>query len=174
MKGHPFVFLLAASLLAAPAYAAGCNPYAQKRVVKGQQPTADTLYARTRNLGSWVSGFEQETFVYIGDVHVKSGKSEKIFKIGHLHTLAGRTCIPFDRLFIFDANDNYVGQYFPVVVAPKKVKIQGSVLVFPFKPKDGNKLDLSNGPPANVRLDGDTPDWEPAPEPESGQGAPPP
>lgn len=151
---------LAAACMSASAMA-GCNPHAQKRVVKGKQPTADTLYAHIQHVGagSWQAGFDTETFVYVGDVHAKSGK---IYKVGHLHTIAMRKCIAFDRLFIFDAKDNYLGQYAPVEVDSKKIKIKGSTLIFPFDTKGGNKLDLKDGPPANIRLDGDDIGWEPA------------
>ncbi len=178
MKAYPFIYLLAAALLLpASAHAGGaCNTKAQKRVVIGKRPTANTLYAHIQGvgMGSWISGFDKETFVYIGDVHTKSGKT---YKIGHLKTIAGRECIAFQRLFIFDAKDNYLGQYAPVEVDAKKISIHGSTLVFPFNPKSGNKLDLSKGPPAKASLDGYDQDWSPAPAlnpPPAPSTAPPP
>ncbi|HEV2112468.1 MAG TPA: hypothetical protein VGT99_14010 [Gammaproteobacteria bacterium] len=171
MKGYRVVYLLlAASLLPPPAHAGSCNPHAQRRVVKGPQPTANTLYAHIQHVGagSWQAGFDTETFVYVGDVHAKSGK---IYKIGHLKTLALRDCTPFQRLFIFDAKDHYLGQYAPVEVDPKRIMIQGTELVFPFRKNDGNTLDLKDGPPVKTRLDGDDIGWEPAPDPGT---APPP
>jgi len=163
MKTHPLHLLLAASLLASQAQAGGsCDPHAQKRVVTGKQPTADTLYAHLQqaHAGPWVAGFDTETFAYIGEVHAKSGKR---YKVGYLKTLGGRTCIAFERLYLFDDKGTYLGQYAPVEVDPAKVKIEGSSLSFPFK--DGNVLDLGKGPPAQVRLDGDDVNWEPASAP---------
>ena len=149
---------------------AQCDTHAQKRVVTGKQPTAATLYSHIRNIGvgSWQTGFDKEAFVYVGDVRARSGKT---YKIGHLKTLATRQCIEFDRLFIFDAKDTYLGQYAPVEVNPKKIKIEGTTLVFPFHKKDGNTLDFKDGPPAKTQLDGDEVDWESAPAPSD---APPP
>lgn len=165
MKGHLGIYLLGMALAAASfsASAGSCNPHAQKRVVKGRQPTANTLYAHIQHVGagSWQAGFDTETFVYVGDVHVK--KSGKTYKIGHLKTIALRRCIPFQRLFIFDDKDKYLGQYAPVEVDPKKIKIRGSTLLFPFAPKDGNTIDFSKGPPAETHLDGYSQNWEAAP-----------
>lgn len=178
--GHPVSYLLAAVLAAVSlsAHAGNCNPHAQKRVVKGRQPTADTLYAHIQHVGagSWQAGFDKETFVYVGDVHIKpskSGESEKIYRIGHLKTIAGRQCIEFDRLFIFGAKDEYLGQYASVEVDAKKIKVRGSTLLFPFDPKNGNTLDLSEGPPAKAWLDGDNPEWIAAPAPASSTVSPP-
>lgn len=164
MKGHPLVYLLAAGLLL-PGLAhagSGCDTNAQKRVVVGPQPTANALYAHIQHvdMGSWLDGFDEETFVYIGEVHTKSGKT---YKIGHLTTTWGLACRATQRLFIFDAKNDYLGQYAPVEVDAKRIQIQGSVLIFPFDSKDGNKLDLSKGPPAAAWLDGDNPEWTPAP-----------
>ena len=167
MKGHPTIYLLAAALAAfcfsAPARA-GCNPHAQQRVVKGRKPTANTLYAHIQGVGagSWQVGFDTETFDYIGDVHTKSGKT---YKIGHLRTIAGRHCLVLQRLFVFDAKEAYLGQYASVEVDPKQIKIQGTVLIFPYHKNDGNTLDLKDGPPTEVKLDGDNVEWEPAPAP---------
>ena len=163
MKGHLVVYLLlAASLSSLPAHAGSCNPHAQKRVVKGPQPTADTLYAHLQHVGagSWQAGFDTETFTYVGDAHTKS---KKTYKVGYLKTIATRQCIAFERLFIFDDKDVYLGQYTPVEVDPKKIKIRGAKLVFPFH--DGNTLDLKDGPPAKARLDGEDYEWEAAPAP---------
>ncbi|HEY4127615.1 MAG TPA: hypothetical protein VGN70_06180 [Gammaproteobacteria bacterium] len=166
---YPVVCLLLAVALPAHAYTGKrCDTNANKRTVIGKQPTANTLYAHIQNvdMGSWVGGFDNETFVYVGDVHIKSGKPkepDKIYKIGHLKTTAGKSCIAFQRLFIFDTNDNYLGQYAPIEVDAKKIKIRGTTLLFPFAAKDGNKLDLSKGPPAEAKLDGDSEEWSAAP-----------
>ncbi|HEY1772642.1 MAG TPA: hypothetical protein VGH91_05560 [Gammaproteobacteria bacterium] len=172
-KKHPGIYLFAVALAVVSFSASagtGCNINANKRVVIGHRPTAATLYSHIQNVGagSWQAGFDTETFVYIGDVHIKpskSGEPEKIYKIGHLKTIATRQCIEFDRLFIFGAKDEYLGQYAPVEVNAKKIKIQGTSLVFPFHKKDGNTLDLKDGPPAKTQLDGDEVDWAPNPNP---------
>lgn len=158
MKRLSLVYLLLAAWVL-PAYAytgKGCDTNANKRFVKGRQPTADTLYAHIQRVdsGSWEGGFDKETFVYIGEVHTKSGKT---YKVGHLKTTAWKTCVAFERLFIFDAKDKYLGQYAPVEANPKDIKIEGSKVIFPFH--DGNILDLKDGPPAQVRLDGEFDQW---------------
>jgi len=151
----------------------GCGTNAMRRVVVGPQPTANALYAHIQHvdMGSWQTGFDEETFVYIGEVHTNSGKT---YKIGHLKTSWGPACRATQRLFIFDAGDRYLGQYAPVVVDAKHIRIQGSALLFPFDPQDGNKLDLKEGPPPKAWLDGDNPEWTPAPAAPTPGTAPPP
>lgn len=138
-----------------------CNTNAEKRTVIGKEPTAKVLYAKLANieLGSWKSGFSDETFTYIGIVHTKKRKT---YKIGYLSTVWGESCRATNRLFIFDGNNKYLGQYDGIMLDPKRVWIAGAVLHFPFKSDDGNTLDLANGPPESAWLDGENPEWIPA------------
>lgn len=170
MKGNPFIYLLLAALLPTLAQAGSCNPHAQKRVVIGPKPTADTLYAHLHGLdmGAWEDGFSEETFTYIGETRTKAGKT---YRIGYLNTVWGQACRATSRLYIFDGDDRPLGHYDGIITDPRKVTITGTVLKFKFDPSDGNTLDLGNGPPERARLDGDNEDWTPA-RPEASPPAP--
>lgn len=157
-------YLLAAVFAAASFSASagtGCDTNAKKRVVIGPKPTADTLYAHLHGLdmGAWEDGFSEETFTYIGEVRTKAGKT---YRIGYLSTVWGEACRATSRLYIFDGDDRPLGHYDGVIMDPRKVAISGAELKFRFDPKDGNTLDLGNGPPEQAWLDGDNEDWTPA------------
>lgn len=136
-----------------------CHNTNEQRIVVGSEPTASTLYSRIRNidLGAWKNGFWDETFTYVGDAHTHAGKT---YKVGFLRTVWGESCRATLRLFIFDDSNNYLGQYYGIMSAP--TKIVGATLYFPFKPEEGNTLDLEKGPPKRAWLDGDNPEWRPA------------
>jgi hypothetical protein len=123
------------------------------------EPTATTLYKQLKDveLGSWDGGFWAETFTYIGDARTKSGK---VYRVGFLTTLWGEACRATNRLFIFSSDNVCLGQYGGISDPP--IKIAGSVLYFPFNEQVGNNLDLENGPPPTVWLDGENPEWLPA------------
>ena len=175
MKRHPVLYLLAAALAAVSLGASagtGCDTNAQKRVVVGPKPTANLLYTAIRNVdeGAWKDGFDIETFTYVGNVLTKSGTT---YKIGFLETVWGESCRATNRLLIFDAQNKYLGQYYGIDTDPTKIQIRKGVLSFPFESKDGNKLDLDEGPPAKAWLDGDNPEWSAAPAPASSTVSPP-
>jgi hypothetical protein len=136
-----------------------CGNGHEKRIVKGVDPTATVLYKKLKNieLGSWESGFWEETFTYIGDAHTKSGK---LYRIGFLTTVWEAACRTTNRLFIFNSNNVCLGQYGDISEPP--IKIVGPVLYFPFDGQDGSTLDLESGPPATAWLDGENPEWMPA------------
>ena len=157
-------FLIAVTLLfPALAYADDkpCGPDLEKQIVVGQQPTAGTLYTHIQHveMGAVDKDFWDETFTYIGDAHTKSGVT---YKIGFLEVIWGQSCRATQRLFIFDKDNKYLGQYYGIEVDAKDIKISGAVLHFPFDANDGNTLDLENGPPKQAWLDGDNPRWYPA------------
>lgn len=131
----------------------------EKRVVKGGKPTATALYGNLKNIesGAWKDGFWDETFIYIGDVHTRNGK---VYKIGFLTTVWGEACRATNRLFIFNSDNDCLGQYCGIMEPP--VKISGSVLYFPFDDQNGNTLELESGPPPQAWLDGENPEWMPA------------
>ena len=131
----------------------------EKRIVKGDEPTANVLYKKLKDIesGSWESGFWNETFTYIGDAHTKSGK---VYRIGFLITVWGEACRATNRLFIFNSDNVCLGQYGDISEPP--IRIVGSVLHFPVDDKDGSTLDLESAPPATAWLDGKNPEWMPA------------
>jgi hypothetical protein len=133
-----------------------CHSTREKRTVIGSEPTASILYAKIRDIymGSWKSGFWDETFTYVGDTHTQDGKT---YKIGYLVTIWGESCRATRRLFVFDHNNDYLGQYYGIMLAP--TKIVGATLYFPFKAEDGNTLSLEAGPPKQAWLDGENPEW---------------
>lgn len=167
MKNFGLIFCLGLALplpIATQAFAedAPCHTTVGKRVVLGHEPTADALYAqlRTIELGSWDSDFWVETFTYIGDVHTKRGQT---FKLGNLKTVWGISCRATNRFFIFDVNNKVLGHYYGLIIDdPNEIVIKGDTVIFPFDPKDGNSLDLANGPPDEAWLDGDTEDFNPS------------
>jgi hypothetical protein len=150
--------------LLASAHDKPCHTDIDKRIVVGRQPTAKYLYARIRHvkMGAWNDGFWDETFTYIGDVHSTSGK---IYKIAYLSTIWGESCHATNRLFVFNGDNKYLGQYDDIMVDPMKIKIRGTQIIFPYDTGDGNKLDLELGPPSKAWLDGENPEWSPAQPP---------
>ena len=157
MKAIILVLLLIPIMALADEYP--CGDVKEKRIIKGTEPTASMLYENIKHIknGSWKNRFWKETFTYIGEVHTPDGK---IYKIGFLTTIWGESCRATNRLFVFGNDNICIGQYGGVTEAP--LKISGSKLFFPFNEEYGNKIDFSNGPPSQIWLDGENPEWMPA------------
>lgn len=136
-----------------------CGNVKEVRIVKGAEPTASVLYENIKHIenGSWKNGFWDETFSYIGEVHTINGE---IYKIGFLSTTWGATCRATNRLFVFGNDNLCLGQYGGIIEPP--LKISGSKLLFPFDDQYGNEIDFKNGPPLQILLDGENPEWMPA------------
>lgn len=158
MKLGLLLVLYAFAPLVASAHDSPCHIDVEKRIVVGRQPTANVLYAHIKHveMGSWPNGFWDETFTYIGDAQATSGKT---YRIAYLRTIWGNSCRATNRLFIFDGDNKYLGQYYGIMVDPMDIRITGAQVTFPFDANDGNSFSLENGPPDTVWLDGDNPEW---------------
>ena len=106
--------------------------------------------------GAWKNGFWNETFSFIGKIHTTNGK---IYKIGFLSTIWGESCRATNRLFVFGNDNLCIGQYAGMMEPP--IKITGSKLLFPFDEQYGNIIDFENGPPLQIWLNGENPEWMP-------------
>lgn len=152
--------LSALSVAWAGAPARGCDPGRSLRELVGPAETLTRLRAAAERADPSVffdrGQFDLERLIYLG-----RATGSGAYQAAALEVTWGQACRMTKRLLIFDARGGYVGYYGGFDESPSR--LEGTVVLFPFKADLGDRIDLAGGPPKEVRVGGRSFTLEPAP-----------